>query len=82
MDPMSHNLWQRNSDLTPEAWQQQVDQQLRQQEMELQAESLGNRGPPPHGSRPESVFKDSKSMLTKASGFCNSPRTVTLYCNS
>ncbi|XP_053287000.1 RNA-binding protein 6 isoform X1 [Pleuronectes platessa] len=65
MDPMSHNLWQRNSDLTPEAWQQQVDQQLRQQEMELQAESLGNRGPPHNGSRPESVFKDSKTMIIK-----------------
>ncbi|XP_019957198.1 RNA-binding protein 5 isoform X1 [Paralichthys olivaceus] len=65
MDPMSQNLWQRNSDLTPEAWQQQVDQQLRQQEAELQAESLGNRGPPHHGSRPESVFKDSKTMIIK-----------------
>lgn len=65
IDPMSQNLWQRNSDLTPEAWQQQVDQQLRQQEAELQADSLGNRGPPHPGSRPESVFKDSKTMIIK-----------------
>lgn len=68
--PVEQNQWQRSSDLTPEAWQQQVDQQLQQQETEQQAESWGNRNPPNHNSQPKySVFKDSKSMFTKAPGF-------------
>ncbi|XP_034388230.1 RNA-binding protein 6 isoform X2 [Cyclopterus lumpus] len=63
-EPLSHGQWQRSSDLTPEAWQQQVDLQLQQQETDQQAESWGNRNlPPPHQS--DSVFKDSKTMIIK-----------------
>ncbi|XP_040889752.1 RNA-binding protein 6 isoform X2 [Toxotes jaculatrix] len=66
MDPSSHSLWQRSSDLTPEAWQQQVDQQLQQQETEQQAESWGNRNlPHPSSHQSDSVFKDSKTMIIK-----------------
>uniref|UniRef100_UPI0037E8B9DC RNA-binding protein 5 isoform X2 n=1 Tax=Semicossyphus pulcher TaxID=241346 RepID=UPI0037E8B9DC len=65
IEPLSHSQWQRNSDLTPEAWQQQVDQQLQQQETEQQAESWGNRNLPPHTSNRPSVFKDSKTMIIK-----------------
>lgn len=60
--------WQRNCDLTPEAWQQQVDQQLKQQDSELQSgESWAGRnqprhGPPPHG---DPIFKESKTMILK-----------------
>ncbi|XP_071349816.1 RNA-binding protein 5 isoform X2 [Trachinotus anak] len=64
--PLSQGLWQRSSDLTPEAWQQQVDQQLQQQETEQQAESWGNRNLPHHSShQSDSVFKDSKTMIIK-----------------
>ncbi|XP_026203308.1 RNA-binding protein 6 isoform X2 [Anabas testudineus] len=64
--PLSHSQWQRSSDLTPEAWQQQVDQQLLQQETEQQSESWGNRNLPHHSlQQPESVFKDSKTMIIK-----------------
>ncbi|XP_029907073.1 RNA-binding protein 6 isoform X2 [Myripristis murdjan] len=66
MDPLSQGQWQRSSDLTPEAWQQQVDQQLQQQEAELQTESWSNRNPPHHGSNQnDPVFKDSKTMIIK-----------------
>ncbi|XP_067443194.1 RNA-binding protein 5 [Thunnus thynnus] len=66
MEPLSQSQWQRSSDLTPEAWQQQVDQQLQQQEREQQAESWGNRNPPHHSShQSDSVFKDSKTMIIK-----------------
>ncbi|XP_033994725.1 RNA-binding protein 6 isoform X4 [Trematomus bernacchii] len=66
IEPLSLTQWQRSSDLTPEAWQQQVDQLLQQQETEQQAESWGNRNLPHHGShQPESVFKDSKTMIIK-----------------
>ncbi|XP_023265953.1 RNA-binding protein 6-like isoform X1 [Seriola lalandi dorsalis] len=66
MEPLSHGLWQRSSDLTPEAWQQQVDQQLQQQETEQQPESWGNRNLPHHSShQSDSVFKDSKTMIIK-----------------
>lgn len=62
-EPLAQGQWQRSSDLTPEAWQQQVDQQLKQQEGEQPEESWGNRSLPPQSSqRSESVFKDSKSM--------------------
>lgn len=65
VQPLAHSQWQRSSDLTPEAWQQQVDQQLKQQETEQQAESLGNRSHPHHSSnKSDSIFKDSKSKLT------------------
>ncbi|XP_026161816.1 RNA-binding protein 6 isoform X1 [Mastacembelus armatus] len=63
---LSHGQWQRSSDLTPEAWQQQVDQQLQQQETEQQAEPWGNRNPPHHNSHhSDAVFKDSKTMIIK-----------------
>ncbi|KAM7402245.1 hypothetical protein PAMP_017502 [Pampus punctatissimus] len=66
IEALSHSQWQRSSDLTPEAWQQQVDQQLQQQEMEQQAESWGKRNPPHHNShQSDSVFKDSKTMIIK-----------------
>lgn len=64
LEPLSQ--WQRSSDLTPEAWQQQVDQQLQQQETEQQADSWGNRNLLPHNSQQsDSVFKDSKTMIIK-----------------
>ncbi|XP_077582869.1 RNA-binding protein 10 isoform X2 [Stigmatopora nigra] len=60
------NQWQRNSDLTPEAWQQQMDQQYQHQESEMQAESWGYQHSPPHNShQSKSVFKDSKTMILK-----------------
>ncbi|XP_051270138.1 RNA-binding protein 6 isoform X3 [Dicentrarchus labrax] len=66
MEPLPHSQWQRSSDLTPEAWQQQVDQQLQQQETEQQAEPWGNRNLPHHSShQSDSVFKDSKTMIIK-----------------
>ncbi|XP_059185201.1 RNA-binding protein 6 isoform X2 [Centropristis striata] len=66
LEPSSHSQWQRSSDLTPEAWQQQIDQQLQQQEAEQQAESWGNRNPHHHPShQSDSVFKDSKTMIIK-----------------
>ncbi|XP_068171044.1 RNA-binding protein 5 [Antennarius striatus] len=66
LESSSQSHWQRSSDLTPEAWQQQVDQQLQQQDAEQQAESRGNRNRPhPGAHNPESVFKDSKTMIIK-----------------
>ncbi|XP_047439014.1 RNA-binding protein 6 isoform X2 [Mugil cephalus] len=66
LEPLSHGQWQRSSDLTPEAWQQQVDQQLHQQETDQQAEPWSNRNLPLHGSnQPDSVFRDSKTMIIK-----------------
>lgn len=66
MEPLPHNQWQRSSDLTPEAWQQQVDQQLQQQEAEQHAESWGNRTHPhPNTRQSDAVFKDSKTMIIK-----------------
>ncbi|XP_028969623.2 RNA-binding protein 6 isoform X2 [Esox lucius] len=71
VDPLSQpGSWQRSSDLTPEAWQQQVDQQLRQQEAEQQAESWAGRNPPRLGQGPgphhmDPIFKESKTMIIK-----------------
>ncbi|XP_070695273.1 RNA-binding protein 5 [Pempheris klunzingeri] len=66
MESLPHSQWQRSSDLTPEAWQQQVDQQLQQQETEQQTESWGNRNHPHHSShQSDSVFRDSKTMIIK-----------------
>ncbi|KAM6980710.1 RNA-binding protein 5 [Aplochiton taeniatus] len=57
---------QRSSDLTPEAWQQQVDQRLRLQETEQQAEAWANRNPPRHGApHSDPIFKESKTMIIK-----------------
>nr|XP_061814632.1 RNA-binding protein 6-like [Nerophis lumbriciformis] len=66
MEPMPPTQWQRNSDLTPEAWQQQMDQQYQEQESETQAESWGHQHSPHHNShQSKSVFKDSKTMIIK-----------------
>ncbi|XP_068598695.1 RNA-binding protein 5 [Brachionichthys hirsutus] len=65
LESSSQSQWQRSSDLTPEAWQQQVDQQLQQQDPEHQAESGGNRNHPQGSFKSESVFKDSKTMIIK-----------------
>ncbi|XP_069546852.1 RNA-binding protein 5 isoform X2 [Brachyistius frenatus] len=66
MEPMSHSQWQRSSDLTPEAWQQQVDQQLQQQEAEQQAESWSNRNLlHQNANQSDAIFKDSKTMIIK-----------------
>ncbi|XP_031701981.1 RNA-binding protein 6 isoform X5 [Anarrhichthys ocellatus] len=65
-EPLPLGQWQRSSDLTPEAWQQQVDQQLQQQETDQQPDSWGNRNLPHHAShQSDSVFKDSKTMIIK-----------------
>ncbi|XP_034536584.1 RNA-binding protein 5 isoform X2 [Notolabrus celidotus] len=65
-EPLTNSQWQRSSDLTPEAWQQQVDQQLQQQETEQQAESWSNRNPSSQTLlKAKSVFKDSKTMIIK-----------------
>nr|XP_046239435.1 RNA-binding protein 6 isoform X2 [Scatophagus argus] len=65
-EPLSQSQWQRSSDLTPEAWQQQVDEQRQQQETEQQTESWGSRIHPHHSSQQsDSVFKDSKTMIIK-----------------
>lgn len=66
------NPWQRSSDLTPEAWQRQVDQQLQQQEEEQRAEPWTSRNPPYHHSQQsDSVFKDSKSRCFDQITFYN-----------
>uniref|UniRef100_A0A3Q0RF42 RNA binding motif protein 6 n=1 Tax=Amphilophus citrinellus TaxID=61819 RepID=A0A3Q0RF42_AMPCI len=60
----SHSQWQRSSDLTPEAWQQQVDQRLEQHDTDQQAESWSNHIPPHNTShQSDSVFKDSKMII-------------------
>ncbi|XP_046880998.1 RNA-binding protein 6 [Hypomesus transpacificus] len=66
VDPLTQGQWQRSSDLTPEAWQQQVDQQLRQKEAEQQAESWASRNAPRHGPhQTDPIFKESKTMILK-----------------
>ncbi|XP_015250144.1 PREDICTED: RNA-binding protein 6-like isoform X1 [Cyprinodon variegatus] len=55
--------FQRNTDLTPEAWQQQVDQQLKLEQAEHPGDSSNTSL---HISeQPKSVFKDSKTMIIK-----------------
>ncbi|XP_061113563.1 RNA-binding protein 10 isoform X2 [Conger conger] len=63
-DLLSQGAWQRSSNLTPEAWQQQMDQQ-QQQQQQLEAESWGARNPrhPPRQMDP--IFKESKTMIIK-----------------
>ncbi|XP_063071504.1 RNA-binding protein 6 isoform X2 [Engraulis encrasicolus] len=64
-DPGPKGAWQRNSDLTPEAWQQQVDQQ---QEAEQKAEAWANRNASRQHGGPrdgDPVFKESKTMIIK-----------------
>ncbi|KAL0191474.1 hypothetical protein M9458_014172, partial [Cirrhinus mrigala] len=60
-DPASQGVWQRSSNLTPEAWQQQVDQQLQQQEVEQQTEEWTNqRAPRQNLQHSDPIFKESK----------------------
>ncbi|KAJ8378953.1 hypothetical protein AAFF_G00232470 [Aldrovandia affinis] len=63
-DSPLQGAWQRSSNLTPEAWQQQMDQQ-QQQQQQLEAESWGARNPrhPPRQMDP--IFKESKTMIIK-----------------
>lgn len=61
-DPLSQGGWQRSSTLTPEAWQQQVDKQLQQQEMEKRAEEWSHqKGPRANQQLSDPVFKESRS---------------------
>ncbi|XP_035237340.1 RNA-binding protein 5 isoform X1 [Anguilla anguilla] len=64
VDLLPQGAWQRSSNLTPEAWQQQMDQQQQQQQQQ-EAESWGARHPrhPPRQMDP--IFKESKTMIIK-----------------
>ncbi|XP_076870124.1 RNA-binding protein 5 isoform X2 [Brachyhypopomus gauderio] len=63
-DPGTQGVWQRSSTLTPEAWQQQVDKQLQQQEAEKQAEDWASqRTPQPNLQHADPVFKE--TMIIK-----------------
>ncbi|KAM4582085.1 RNA-binding protein 5 isoform 1-T1 [Fundulus diaphanus] len=62
---LPHSQLQRNTDLTPEAWQQQVDQQHQQEQTEQLEESSDNRDPLHTSEHTKSVFKDSKTMIIK-----------------
>ncbi|XP_058258832.1 RNA-binding protein 10 isoform X1 [Hemibagrus wyckioides] len=65
-DPLSQGGWQRSSTLTPEAWQQQVDKQLQQQEMEKRAEEWAHqKGPRANQQLSDPVFKESRTMIIK-----------------
>uniref|UniRef100_A0A8C1C637 RNA binding motif protein 6 n=1 Tax=Cyprinus carpio carpio TaxID=630221 RepID=A0A8C1C637_CYPCA len=65
-DPASQGVWQRSSNLTPEAWQQQVDQQLQQQDVEQQAEEWTNhKASRQKLQHSDPVFKESKTMIIK-----------------
>ncbi|KAI4893867.1 hypothetical protein NFI96_015020 [Prochilodus magdalenae] len=65
-DPLSQGVWERSSDLTPEAWQQQVDKQLQEQEAEKQAEEWANQRATRHNLQySDPVFKESKTMIIK-----------------
>lgn len=57
--------FQRNTDLTPEAWQQQVDQRHQQKQTEQSGESSHKRSPLHSSEHANSVFKDSKTMIIK-----------------
>ncbi|XP_017335424.1 RNA-binding protein 5 [Ictalurus punctatus] len=65
-DPPSQAGWERSSTLTPEAWQQQVDKQLQQQEMEKRAEEWAHQRGPRSGQQfSDPVFKESRTMIIK-----------------
>ncbi|XP_026785462.2 RNA-binding protein 6 isoform X1 [Pangasianodon hypophthalmus] len=65
-EPLSQGGWQRSSTLTPEAWQQQVDKQLQQQEMEKRAEEWAHqRGPRSSQQFTDPIFRESKTMIIK-----------------
>ncbi|XP_047203373.1 RNA-binding protein 6 isoform X3 [Girardinichthys multiradiatus] len=65
IEELFHSQFQRNTDLTPEAWQQQVDQQHQQEQTEQLAGSSHNCNPLHISEQPKSVFKDSKTMIIK-----------------
>ncbi|XP_013887965.1 RNA-binding protein 5 isoform X3 [Austrofundulus limnaeus] len=62
VEPLSHGQWQRCSNLTPEAWQQQVDKHQQEKDMEQQRESV-NSNQSFHNLK--SVFAESKTMILK-----------------
>ncbi|MCJ8729332.1 hypothetical protein PDJAM_G00104970 [Pangasius djambal] len=65
-EPPSQGGWQRSSTLTPEAWQQQVDKQLQQQELEKRAEEWAHqRGPRSSQQFTDPIFKESRTMIIK-----------------
>ncbi|KAJ8370519.1 hypothetical protein SKAU_G00105470 [Synaphobranchus kaupii] len=64
-DLLPQGAWQRNSNLTPEAWQQQMDQQQKQQQQQLEAESWGARNPRHTPRQMDPIFKESKTMIIK-----------------
>lgn len=62
----SKTNWQRSSDLTPEAWQQQVDKQTQQREAEMEAEAWAHRNASRHAPRDvDPIFKESRTMIMK-----------------
>ncbi|XP_056316333.1 RNA-binding protein 6 isoform X2 [Danio aesculapii] len=67
LDAASQGVWQRSSNLTPEAWQQQVDQQQQQQELEQQPteEWTNQRASRQNLQYSDPVFKESKTMIIK-----------------
>ncbi|KAJ0068693.1 hypothetical protein NL108_010755, partial [Boleophthalmus pectinirostris] len=62
-DRSSSEQWQRSSDLTPEAWQRQVDQQLQQQEEPPREPWSSQQPPPQHPPQPD--YGESKTLIIK-----------------
>ncbi|KAG9332661.1 hypothetical protein JZ751_014759 [Albula glossodonta] len=61
-DSLHQGVWQRSSNLTPEAWQQQMDQQQQQQQQQqLEAESWAARNP---RHPPPMIIKNVKPTTT------------------
>ncbi|XP_023810601.1 RNA-binding protein 6 isoform X1 [Oryzias latipes] len=69
MEQSSQDQWQRSSDLTPEAWQQQVDQQLLE-------ETADGSLPQSSSDQAPSVFRDSKTMIIKNVKFTTTVETI------
>lgn len=64
-DSLSQGGWQRSSTLTPEAWQQQFDKQLQQQETEKRAEDWAHqKGPRANQQFTDPIFRESRSECT------------------
>ncbi|KAJ8257913.1 hypothetical protein GJAV_G00191090 [Gymnothorax javanicus] len=61
-DLPSQDTWQRSSDLTPEAWQQQMDQQ---QQLQQEAEAWRARNSRHPSRQTDPIFKESKTMIIK-----------------
>ncbi|KAM9483695.1 RNA-binding protein 5 isoform 1-T1 [Clarias gariepinus] len=65
-DSLSQGGWQRSSTLTPEAWQQQFDKQLQQQETEKRAEDWAHqKGPRANQQFTDPIFRESRTMIIK-----------------